>query len=78
MAARSASDRWAIVEVNPGSVAVVVAAGLSVVGARAGAVLGASAPLVTGALIVVATWVTGWAGEPFPHAVASTADATSP
>jgi hypothetical protein len=57
---------------------VVVAAGRSVVGARAGVVLGASAPILSGALTVVATWVTGWAGAPFPHAVASTADATSP
>jgi hypothetical protein len=76
IAARSASESGAIVDVNPaGAVLLVVVAGGAV---DDGGALGGGAPVVVELRTVVVTPSTVSARGLLPHAVTSTADATSP
>jgi hypothetical protein len=75
MAARSASDSGAIVDVKPARAVVLVVAGGAVVD---GGALGGGATVVGAGRSVVATPSAVSARGLLPHAVRSTADATSP
>ena len=74
MAARSASESGAIVDVKPAGVVVPLVVG----GAVEGGALGGGGTLVVSVRTVVVTPTTVSAGGLPPHAVTSTADATSP